>query len=232
MANMQEWLNTIDGRNRDIPKTAEIYQSIKSRGLETVIWKEFRNIDKSILKIRSFIEHYKPCLFIYDPLSTDVKKGYLFNQKNIDEIMDWMYKNPIEKFSYLITSMIDIKDKGFIGSSYSDGKGSIFCETAHTGSSNHRTLSQSPIVNSENTCRFTVEDFEVRSFEGKYLRSDDIQRIVGIYSNKKGFFEFVYGEQNGRWGIYTTGIENVECPYGLKETEEINLKSRLKAINL
>ena len=229
MANMQVWLNAIDGKKRLPPRTIDVYSKIKSLGLETVIWEELLEVKNSIGKINSFLEKYQPCLFIYDPISPDVKKGYLFNQRDITQIEKWISENSTEKFSYILTSMIDVKDRGFVGSIFSDGNGNLFCETAHTGDSNHRTLSQSSFVNSKNICRFTAENFDVRSLKGNHLTYEEIRNIIDLYSYKNGFFDFVYGEQAGKWGIYTTGIENSSFPYNVKKDEEKDIGSLILA---
>jgi hypothetical protein len=230
MANMQTWLNAKDGKHRDPPRTTDVYTAIRNEGLETVIWEEFSNPIQSLDLISEFVHNYKPCLFIYDPLVPHQKKGYLFNVTNIEGIKEWIGANPTEDFSYLITSMIDVKDRGCLGSVYTDGKGNMIGETAHIGESNHRKLSQSDKVNAENSCQFTVDAFVLSTMRGSMLKDPTLFQIMDVYADKEGFFEFVHGEQAGKWGIYTTGFERGPFPYELKEVIEQDLSRRIQAI--
>jgi len=196
-----------------VPNTAETYSKIENMGLETVVWREFSKIKslRTFLEIAGFIQNNKPCLFIYDPKSDNVKKGYLFNVKKFSEVFKWTFNNlkNWDKYNYLITTQISNHGFGFVGAAYSDGRGNLFCETLHKpGVCNQRELSQSEnkMITSY-VDYFIIDECQLTSLGGKFLSNSDIADIKRHYLDKKGYFEFVKGEQKDKVGIYTTGYE-------------------------
>ena len=91
-------------------------------------------------------------------------------------------------------------------------KEKIFCETLHTPNiCHHRELSQSVDENSgkylNNFITNNSELLSVNSNNGIFLTPDSVKLIMKNYGDKKGYFEFVNGEQLGKQKVYTTGYE-------------------------
>ncbi len=218
--------------------TEERYSAIRKLGLDTVIWEKYRltfeeDVFFMLKGVGDFIGVNAPCLFIYDPLCENGRKGYLFDVKHPREVADWVDKNERNLFdySYLVTSQVTSTSNGFVGTVFSDGKGSMVCETLHVpGVSNHRALSQPSEDISDEVDYFTVEDFSLLSAGGKFLRYKDIRSIMRLYERLEGEFEFVKGVQAGKVGMYTMGYEKTPFQTSLHERLSLNPKGCLTAL--
>jgi len=219
MANMLSWVKA-GGFDEDISIkcTSEKYAEIKGMNLETVKWKLYTSTDllPALHEIKNFIDQYKPCLFIYDPRTSEVKKDFLKNVNDIDSVYLWINRNfnDVKNYDYLITSQIDNPGDGFVGTVFSDGRGSLVCETLHTPTvSIHRELSQPKKEFPEGALnKLYMECDEINdiwSVMGKHLTRRDILEIQELYMPRRGYFEFVQGVQvGGKRGMYTTGYES------------------------
>lgn len=245
MANWGVWLeaqNRLAGISDAVPrlKTTETYAKIKESGLETVKWEEFDpknddDIQQMLASTRRFIEKRKPCLFIRDPRKKELKKEYLFDVNDFSQVLDWAAKNKnaILDYSYLVTTQIDNHGPGFVGNVFSDGKGSLFCETLHRpGISNQRELSQPKEDIGRYLDHFVAEEFTLRNADGRYLTRENIEEIMNLYAHRKGYFEFVKGIQHGRIGTYTIGFEDLRYPKELSEALTLDLETRCNATHL
>jgi hypothetical protein len=220
MANMPIWIEQMRlfdrGKFQSIKSTTEKYAEIKSLGLETVLWEEYspERISSSLMsKVKEFIDNYNPCLFIYDPKKSDLKKGFLFNVQTVDEVVQWIDKerNNIKNYNYLITTQITNPGNGFVGSVYSDGNGKLWCETLHyPGVCNQRELSQPTRSYNGFLNELFIEENETNEIwavSTNWLNRQDIMDIKNIYIHREGYFEFVKGRQHNQTGIYTIGHE-------------------------
>jgi hypothetical protein len=221
MGNMLTWAQRariIDGiTDVHIKSTTEKYSQIKDMDLETVKWGSYysSNLMPALFEVKEFIKQNNPCLFIYDPRISELKKNAIFDVADIDTVYLWINKNfnDVKNYDYLITSQIKNPGDGFVGSVVSDGKGRLVCETLHTPTiCNHRELSQ-------NTKEFPEGSFnelyletdgvhELWSVVGKHLTRRDILEIQELYMHRNGYFEFVKGVQAGSKGMYTIGYES------------------------
>jgi hypothetical protein len=227
MANMRSWvtmMNSVKGLSPEeifrvnIKSTSDKYAEIKNLGLETVMWKFYSSneIISGLPEIQSFIGKNNPCLFIYDPRVSDLKKGFLFGIKTHEPVYNWVVDNlfSTDNYNYLITTQIENPGKGFVGSAFSNGRGKMWCETLHTqGVCNQRDLSQ-PNQQWENFASVINELYIDReddlfswSVSGNHLTKKDVEKLQELYLHREGYFEFVKGMQAGREGIYTVGYE-------------------------
>jgi len=198
-------------------ETTQTYKDLKGvYGLETLIWKSFKidksNIDQRVGLVKEFIEKYKPCLFIWDPLDDNngLSKDFLFNVSNPDGVTNWIYENlaHLSNYQFLVTSQICNTNNGFVGNCISDGKGKLFIETLHKpGVCNQREFSKPKEDIGEWLDFAVVQDFSLESASGKFLTREDVKRLVDVYGEKKGFFEFVKGVHLGKNGYYSVGCE-------------------------
>ena len=113
MANTREWTDASKsiGYNFSYIKkpTTEVYSAIKSLGLDTVVWESYYGDEvRDVSRIRSFINKYKPCLFIYDPISLDsgLKKDFIFGVRNPEEVEKWihLHYSQLKHYSFLMTT--------------------------------------------------------------------------------------------------------------------------------
>jgi len=246
MANWYSWAKAVE-RIVGVPagelrNTAAIYSRIKNSGLATVSWLELSDINKSnkakvIRAISDFVKANKPCLFIFDPKHDGLKKGFLFGVNDHSEIKAWMddHQDELGKYSFLVTSQITNPGDGFVGSVFSDGKGRLFGESLHKpGICNQRELSQPKEDLTKFSDEFLIEDFELMSKKGIFLVYSDIQRLEELYSHRKGYFEFVKGEQHGKKGIFTVGFEPfnglIRYPLELHQSNPCEITPRINAL--
>ena len=215
MANTQNWVDALKNLGVYVPYTRrptdQVYSEIKDMGLNTVVWETFYGEEvKDITRIKAFVEKNKPCLFIFDPLSTvGLKKDFLFGVTDIRDIEKWISLNDdnLKHYSFLITTQIFNPGDGFVGTVISDGSGRMIIETLHKPDvCNQRELSQPKDIIAPYLDHATIDGSDVAIDKG-FLRRADIKRIFDTYFEKKGYFEFVYGRQLGKDAIYTTGHE-------------------------
>ncbi|GEM_PF-1095701 len=221
MASTKAW---VDALNKILPvqypdfKTTQVYSQIKKLGLTAVEWIELeipisteQHISIFLKETKNFLEANKPCLFIFDPKDSSVRKGFFVDVTDTSIIEQWLLENKqdLSKYYYLITSQIVNNGHAIIGSVFSDGKGKLFCETLHLpAGSSHRLLSQPKTDISKNLDHFTADNFELETAKAKFLSLGDIRQIINEYSDKKGYFEFVKGSHLGKTEIVTTGFED------------------------
>lgn len=221
MATWGSWRNALGqetalGSNN----TVKTYSAIHNQGLCPVIWDTYdlTHPDQTtslIVACDKFITKNKPCLFIYDPKTPLLKKGFLFGITNMQEVHQWLQENEknLIKYNYLVTTQVENHGRGYVGSVFSDGKGNMLCETMHKpGVSNQRELSQPKEDISRFLDGFTLNDYDLKTWRGKMLTKADINEISKEFSGLEGYFEFVYGKQAGKVGIVTTGFESYAWP--------------------
>jgi len=213
---MGEWVKTGQISGVADLATSEVYSKIRNMGLKTVNWERFSPRTLSELyqmyeSCQEFIQENSPCLFIWEPRWTG-EKGYFIDVESMDFVDMALLNLPVFDFSYLTTTQISNPGLGFIGTAISDGRGRLYCETYHeSGVCSHRAMSQSKIDESKSNLfgRFVSKDFEILSLEGNTLSAAHIRMLHKTYEMERGYFEFVYGNQLGEWGLYTTGFENL-----------------------
>jgi hypothetical protein len=245
--NLRDWLNISDFRTDIllIYNSINAYSEINKQELDTIIWKQYfiepiknnsilANINNLIDDMADFIHNFKPCLFIWDPKSksSGKSKGFYYNIDSIEKIVEWFADtlDDCDKYNYLLTSQIGALPDGFVGSLFSDGKGKIFCETYHEPNNiNQQKVSQGNL-NPEWLDHFTVTDFELETWQGNFLSADDINKLVRLYSNKKGYYEFIKGNQLGEKAIFTIGYSPLGYyPQQLHDIFSIDLKRKCNA---
>lgn len=214
---MGVWINSLNNiTNNNIvhedKNTIETYSQIRDLGLETVFWETFSHDQflKSLKQVEQFIKKYHPCLFIFDPLTKNVAKGYLCDVNDVAPVLKWITdnKNQISQFRYLMTTQICNPGTGFVGAVFSDGKGNIYCETLHIPEiKDSQNLSQPKRDFDKYLMHFSTEHFEPVMIDGCFLDRTKIMKIINAYAHHTGYFEFVYGVQSGKHGLYTTGYE-------------------------
>ncbi len=215
--------------------TPETYRKIKELGLEPAMWNDFpvgtkRNNLLSLCD--KFVLNYSPCLFIYDPINENVKKGYLFGVTKISEVENWLNENNLKDYSYLITSQVTNHRDGFVGTVFSDGNGKIFCETLHKPNvCNHRELSR-PKENTGKYLDYVIfEEGQLCSSGLTYLTPEMINEIADMYIHQKGYFEFVNGVHLGRKSLITTGFEMLDFPHEIHMQFILDAKKRTRTIS-
>lgn len=231
--------------NYPVSLTTETYRIIRDEiKLETVIWENFRvtkqDLREKLNFIHEFILKYHPCLFIFQPISLKegLKKDALFDLHDSIEVENWFINNEqvIEKYSYLISTMIKNHGSGFVGEGFSDGNGRMIFETYHEpGNSNQWKLSRPDTDIEKFRDYFSTDEFRHLTLHKGLLSNSDIERIKLIYGNKKGYFEFIYGEQAGKVGIYTIGYETTgvfQFPDNMHELDFLKIRERVKALIL
>jgi len=219
--NMLTWAQrarTVDGvTDTHIKGTIDKYSEIKDMGLETVMWQSYysKELLHAMHEVEKFIQENRPCLFIYDPTVSTLKKNALFDVITTRPIYSWIMENlrDVKDYNYLLTTQITNPGDGFVGSVVSDGKGKLVCETLHTPDvCNHRVLSQHTIKFSEGSINELYLESDgandAWSVVGKHLTRRDILDVQELYMHRSGYFEFVRGVQAGSKGIYTIGYES------------------------
>jgi hypothetical protein len=205
--------SSLDNTSKD---TAYIYSQIKNLGLKTVEWDDFRSRSPNEItfKTRRFLNNgCRSCLFIWEPCNDDIqlKKSYLFGVTNPETVRNWALENNdfLDKYKFLLTTQITTPGDGFVGSVYSNGEGKIIGETMHSlGVCNHRDLSQSSLPKLSNLDSFVGEEFTLMAGNIPHLGVESAREIIQTFGAHKGYFEFVYGAQNSKVGLYTTGYES------------------------
>jgi len=250
MASWNRWMRALEAaglskRSASNFSTVETYSHLRSLGLQTVEWLSFvprdsEAVEKMKIEVKSFVKKNAPCLFIFEPLPAAAEKGlkkdFLFGVKHFSEVEEWLEKNRLHglDYSYLITTQITNPSFGFVGSVFSNAKGDLVCETFHRkGVSNHRKLSQSSENISSELDFFVVHDFELVSQRARFLSYDQTRSIVREFSHLDGYFEFTYGEQLGKSGIFATGFlpsSSSHFPPQLWENEFRNPRNRFHAL--
>jgi hypothetical protein len=219
MANTRAWKNAVTKYGISFGSidlnTIDTYSLIREMGLPTVLWEKHtvenkRSLEKMLASANNFILKNNPCLFIWDPITADLDKGYFVNVNDSKIIFDWVNKNKnkVENYNYLLTTQIINPGDGFVGNAISDGKGKMFVETLHTpGICNHRDLTQPQKKDEAYLDSFSVDDFSLGALKGNFLLPLQVQEIIENYVSKDGFFEFNYGEHLGNRGVYTVGFQ-------------------------
>lgn len=241
MASIGEWLEKQNSKMPELSAT-ETYSKIKSFGLKTVEWMTLSYDEVLREEVKSFIDKKKPCLFIWDPKTPDGKKDYLFDVKSFDEIVRWESNTDIikENYSFLITTKICPLNNGFVGSIFSDGCGNIFCETLHVPNNcNHRLLSQFKREGIQKYLnQFSVENYEIASLKCNnqcFILKPEIEDLIKLFGNKKGYFEFVKGIHCGEKGIFVTGFSNepvFNFPHEVNHLIQLDTRARLNKLHL
>lgn len=206
--------------------TVETYSAIRDLGLKTVKWINFSlssNSPKEIPleKIKSFLLKNSPCLFIWEPKEKtriDIRKGFILDVFSFDDIAKWMLMNEssLSLYNYLITTQISNSvqtnpQQGFVGVVFSDGRGKIYGETYHKpGVYNQRELTRpKKDFDTKYAVQFSTEDFSplaIKSRIPNLLTNKILGRLILLYGNKRGYFEFVSGVQCKKRDIYTIGF--------------------------
>ncbi len=213
MASIGTWMKAGDFKYLFQP-THETYQTIATKDLKTVKFEHFQSQDKKeiLKKAEIFIKKYKPCLFIWDPISSKGVKDYFFDLNDTQKIEKWVNENEksLKDYNFLLTSQIFNHGNGFVGSIYSNGKGKLIGETLHTKNvCSHRALSQGSETCKDTLTEFAFEDFKLRKVSGSQLKREILRQIANNYLHLKGYFEFVYGNHLNNIEIITTGFESL-----------------------
>lgn len=221
MANTQNLVNAQRPAGIIVPyireSTTEVCASIKDSGLDTVVWEMYRGNDVKMdtvqTKMREFIQQNKPCLFIFDPITKNGHvKDFLFGVNDFSRVENWirMHCFELKHYSFLITTQIYNPGDGFVGNVITDGDGRMLVKTMHKpGICDQRELSQSKENITPWLDHASIDGFDVAVRRG-LLRRADIVRIFETYRPHRGYFEFIYGRQLEKNGIYTTGRERGE----------------------
>ena len=245
MASIGTWMNKVNQRFANFPSgkkvkskntnylfkpTHETYQTIIKKGLKTVKFEHFQTSDKKQIleKAKIFIEKNKPCLFIWDPISSKGVKDYFFDLKDTLKIEKWVNENvkSLKNYNFLLTSQIFNHGTGFVGSVYSNGEGKLIGETLHIPNvCSHRALSQGSETCKNTLTEFAFEDFDLRKISGNYLKREILRQIANNYLHLKGYFEFVYGNHLNNIEVITTGFESLSnFPFPEKFHELMSLR--------
>jgi hypothetical protein len=227
--------------------TVESYRHIlEDLGLETVFWESHRFNSKSeaikhLPRIARFIKKHQPCLFIYQPIKPNInlKKEYLVGLTNQEPVREWIEENEqfLSQYFYLVTTQITNPGNGFVGSCFSDGRGSMYVETYHKpGVCIQPELSMPKEEIGKFIDRFTVDGFRIETWNGRFLSEPTMKKLIEMYSDKKGYFEFVCGVQSGKTGIYTTGHDigtffNFPCSLADSREFQFGLKVMARVAN-
>jgi hypothetical protein len=218
MAKITEWI--MHDRKFDplkyppIKPTTEKYQEIKDLGLETVAWIEYSSLTKNNFKeIAEFIKVNKPCLFIYDPKTSEYHKGFLFNVESMNPVISWIDKSStsVDKFNYLVTTQITNPYDGFVGTVRCDGKGKMMATTLHyPGICNQREVTEPTKDYTGYWNDISIDETGIHSSwasTDRWMKSYQIKELIETYMHREGYFEFINGYQSGRRGLFTIGYE-------------------------